>query len=163
MLARHDLLGIVQAGGGWGKRQVRRRADGSDGWGLTYKRSGLYRAAAAAPLEHATVDEVLAYPLDSRYRPDTEDSSLGRFLIIKQGYIETADFAPGRSLSVSGTLQRSQPGQIGEVTYNYLLATQYGGMPILEEISTVSADGVETNVIFTLGQLEPDPLDSESE
>lgn len=52
---------------------------------------------------------------------------------------------------------------VGEVTYNYLLATQYGGMPILEEISTVSADGVETNVIFTLGQLEPDPLDSESE
>lgn len=67
----------------------------------------------------STQIEVLAYPLDSRYRPDTEASSLGRFLIIKQGYIETADFAPGRSLSVSGTLQRSQPGQIGEVTYHY--------------------------------------------
>ena len=63
--------------------------------------------------------EVLAYPIDSRFRPDTETTPLGRFLIIKQGYIETADFAPGRSLSVSGTLQRSQPGQIGEVTYHY--------------------------------------------
>lgn len=52
---------------------------------------------------------------------------------------------------------------VGEVSYNVLLATQYGGMPILEEISTVSAEGVETNVIYTLGQLVPDPSESESE
>lgn len=69
--------------------------------------------------QDSTQIEVLAYPLDSRFRPDTEASPLGRFLIIKRGYIETADYAAGRSLSVSGTLQRTQPGQIGEVTYSY--------------------------------------------
>lgn len=37
--------------------------DGADAWGLQYRRSGLYRAAATFPLEHATVDDVLAYPL----------------------------------------------------------------------------------------------------
>ncbi len=41
----------------------RLNADGTDAWGLQYRHSGLYRAAASFPLEHATVDEVLAYPL----------------------------------------------------------------------------------------------------
>jgi hypothetical protein len=49
---------------------------------------------------------------------------------------------------------------VGEVTYNVLIATQYGGAPILEEISTVGVDGVETNVTYTLGQVTPDPLES---
>ena len=46
----------------------------------------------------------------------------------------------------------------GTVGFNYVLAPQYGGMIVLEEISTVTADGVETHVTFALGQLRPDPL-----
>lgn len=46
----------------------------------------------------------------------------------------------------------------GSVSYNLLIATQYGGVPILEEISTTAADGSELNITFTLGQLDPDPL-----
>ena len=51
----------------------------------------------------------------------------------------------------------------GEVGYNYLIAPQYGGVPILEEISTVSAEGVEINVTLSLGQLVPDPLPLDEE
>lgn len=48
---------------------------------------------------------------------------------------------------------------VGEVEYNAVFATQYGGVPILEEVSTVTAEGLETHVTFTLGQLRPDPLE----
>jgi len=47
---------------------------------------------------------------------------------------------------------------VGEVAYNYLIATQYGGVPILEEISTTTEDGAEINVTLSLAQLDPDPL-----
>lgn len=38
-------------------------ADGFDAWGLKWQKVGLYRGAAVSPLEHATVDEIMAYPL----------------------------------------------------------------------------------------------------
>jgi hypothetical protein len=45
----------------------------------------------------------------------------------------------------------------GSVAYNYLLATQYGGALILEEIHTTTADGSAFDVTFSLAQLHPDP------
>ena len=62
---------------------------------------------------------------------------------------------------VESTQSRSDAA--GDVTYNYLIAPQYGGVPILEEISTVDAEGVETNLTLTLGQLDPDPLSPDGE
>lgn len=47
----------------------------------------------------------------------------------------------------------------GSVAYNYLLATQYGGALILEQIETVASDGTTFDVTFSLGQLHPDPLE----
>lgn len=41
----------------------RRGEDGSDGWGLKWSRSGLYRAAVYHPLQGATVEEIEAYEL----------------------------------------------------------------------------------------------------
>src|SRR3569832_712072 len=80
---------------------------------------------ASSHTKVSTQFEVRAYPLNCRFRPDSDAAPLGRFLIIKQGYIETADFSAGRSLSVRGTLQREQSGQIGDVVYTY---------PVLEPI-----------------------------
>ena len=48
----------------------------------------------------------------------------------------------------------------GSVAYNYLIATQYGGVPILEEIHTTAEDGTTFDVTFSLGQLHPDPVSS---
>jgi hypothetical protein len=56
---------------------------------------------------------------------------------------------------VESTQTRSDAG--GSVAYNYLIATQYGGVPILEEIHTTGADGTAFDVTFSLGQLHPDP------
>lgn len=44
------------------------------------------------------------------------------------------------------------------VAYNFLIATQYGGVPILEEIHTTAADGSTFDVTFSLGQLNPGPI-----
>jgi hypothetical protein len=53
---------------------------------------------------------------------------------------------------------QSRSGAAGSVAYNYLIAPQYGGVPILEEVSTTAEDGSTFDVTFTLGQLNPDPV-----
>lgn len=70
-------------------------------------------------LKDATQIEVLAYPLERSFQPDSEAAPLGRFLIVKPGYVETADYVTGRAISVSGILQGTQEGKIGEVVYVY--------------------------------------------
>ena len=69
--------------------------------------------------EHTRI-EVLGYPLtkDSA-RPKTENAAQGRFLIRQQGYLETVDYAPGRIVTVSGTLAEIESGSVGEAEYEY--------------------------------------------
>ncbi len=54
------------------------RPDGTDAWGLKYRRSGLYRAAASFPLENATVDDVLAFPMPAAAEVIREEPLLAR-------------------------------------------------------------------------------------
>ncbi|MBI3771807.1 MAG: Slp family lipoprotein [Gammaproteobacteria bacterium] len=70
-------------------------------------------------LKDRTEIEVLSYPLDSAQRPDVNAQANGRFLIIKEEYLEAADYAPGRIISVSGALQNTRVGQVGEISYTY--------------------------------------------
>ncbi len=70
-------------------------------------------------LTDATQFEILAYPLTSQQRPDINRSPIGRFLAVQQGYLEISDYAPGRLLTVSGTLQEMRSGRIGESKYIY--------------------------------------------
>lgn len=72
-------------------------------------------------LEEQTRLEVLAYPLDSSQYPQTDSAPLGRFLLIKDGYLETVDFAPGRLVTVRGPLDGTQGGKVGETGYTYPL------------------------------------------
>src|ERR671926_144044 len=58
-------------------------------------------------LENSTRLEVLAYPLDSSQRPDTSANPTGRFLALKQGYLETVDYSPGKRVTVKGTLTKT--------------------------------------------------------
>lgn len=63
--------------------------------------------------------EVLAYPLDSDGRPETDSKPLGRFLAIKSGYLETLDFSRGRLASFVGTVQPTRAGKVGAAEYRY--------------------------------------------
>ncbi len=63
--------------------------------------------------------EVLGYPLDSNQRPDTDEPPLGRFIVQRQGYLEMADYAPGKLLTVVGGFTRVLDGQVGEAPYRF--------------------------------------------
>lgn len=58
--------------------------------------------------------------------------------------------------AVEATQARSDSA--GDVTYDYLVATQYGAMIIREHVVQTLADGSQIDVTYTLGQLDPDPL-----
>ncbi|KPV40084.1 hypothetical protein AN478_07965 [Thiohalorhabdus denitrificans] len=73
----------------------------------------------ATNLEERTRLEILAYPLDGRQKPDVEADPQGRFLAEAEGYLETADYTPGRRVTVSGTLKGTRKGRIGEAEYTY--------------------------------------------
>lgn len=65
--------------------------------------------------------EIVAYPTDIYGAPKTRDEPLGRFIARKRGYLESADFAPGRRITVNGTILGSKTGKVGEASYNYPL------------------------------------------
>jgi len=73
----------------------------------------------ASNLADATQLEVLAYPLDEDQRPMTDRNPLGRFLVVKEGYLETADYGPGRLVTVAGTIDGTNEGKVGQARYTY--------------------------------------------
>ncbi|MCG5524400.1 Slp family lipoprotein [Ectothiorhodospira haloalkaliphila] len=70
-------------------------------------------------LEEATQLEILGYPLDRRQRPRTEGTPQGRFMARVPGYLESVDYSPGRLLTLTGTLEKTVTGQVGETPYRY--------------------------------------------
>lgn len=99
-------------------------------------------------LQDATQLEILAYPLQSDQRPDTNQTPLGRFIAQQDGYLETSDYAQGRLITVKGTLLPSRAGHIGESEYTYpvLHATQLHLWP-------KRGSAPETRVHFGIGVL----------
>ncbi len=70
-------------------------------------------------LKNQTRLEVLAYPLDGKQYPQTDTPPLGRFLVLRDGYLETVDYAPGRLVTVRGPLAGTESGKVGESSYTY--------------------------------------------
>ena len=75
--------------------------------------------AAAKNLKDKTEIEVVAYPLDSENRPNPDASPTGRFIVSQSGYLETADYAAGRLITVVGTVTEARTGTVGEAKYVY--------------------------------------------
>lgn len=71
-------------------------------------------------LKQSTEIEVLPYPLDEDQRPDIEATPGPRFLLEQAGYLETADYAAGREVSVVGTVTGTIKGKIGDADYIYV-------------------------------------------
>lgn len=65
--------------------------------------------------------EVLAYPLTRGGEPRTGRAPLGRFLARRGAYLDPAEFAPGRTVTVVGPLAGTVQGRIGEAEYAYPL------------------------------------------
>lgn len=73
----------------------------------------------ATNLEGKTRFEILSYPLTKSQRPNSDADQQGRFLAFKDGYIETLDYAPGKPVTLIGTLTGTRNGHIGESPYVY--------------------------------------------
>ena len=70
--------------------------------------------------DHSEV-ELLAYPLDSSQRPQTNDSGNGRFIAVMPGYVEPLSYPPGALMTVNGKLNGSRAGKVGEADYVFPL------------------------------------------
>ncbi|HEY4485254.1 MAG TPA: Slp family lipoprotein [Nitrospiria bacterium] len=63
--------------------------------------------------------EMLQRPLSGEDRPQREGPSEGRFLIRHAGFLDAAVYAPGRELSVAGTIEGKRQQPLGEIEYSY--------------------------------------------
>ncbi|WP_426702648.1 Slp family lipoprotein [Rhodanobacter sp. Col0626] len=70
--------------------------------------------------DHSEV-ELLAYPLDSSQRPKANDSGNGRFIAVLSGYAEPLNYPSGALMTISGTLNGSRAGKVGEADYVFPL------------------------------------------
>ncbi|WP_329742875.1 Slp family lipoprotein [Dyella sp. A6] len=65
--------------------------------------------------------EVLALPLDGSQRPRLNATASGRFIAVIPGYVEPLNYPPGAPITVSGTLNGSRAGHVGEASYVFPL------------------------------------------
>ena len=70
-------------------------------------------------LKDSTRLEVLAYPLDSDGWPERDQKPIGRFILSQKGYLETADYAKGRVITVVGTVSGTELGKVGDSPYTF--------------------------------------------
>jgi outer membrane lipoprotein len=74
---------------------------------------------ATTPRDGDTCFEVVAKPLDRQARPRPVDETTGRFIACAPGFYDPAVWAPGRAVSVVGTVEEVSPGKVGDSTYLY--------------------------------------------
>ncbi|MDE2155160.1 MAG: Slp family lipoprotein [Xanthomonadaceae bacterium] len=72
--------------------------------------------------DHSEI-ELLAYPLDSSQRPRANDSGNGRFIAVMSGFVEPLDYPAGALMTVSGRLNGSRAGKVGEASYVFPLVS----------------------------------------
>ena len=74
---------------------------------------------ASKNLASQTQLEVLSYPLDENGRPEPESKAGGRFIALHPGYLELANYAEGRFVTMTGTINEVRAGSVGEARYVY--------------------------------------------
>ncbi len=70
-------------------------------------------------LKQLTQIEVLAFPVDQNGEPDRRATAQGRFLINQPGFLDPADYAAGRWISVLGEISHLHLGKVGEAKYTF--------------------------------------------
>lgn len=71
------------------------------------------------PLADRTCLEILSRKLGRSARPTGGDAGMGRFIACKSGFIDPAEFAQGREVTVAGRLAGLDTGSIGEFEYRF--------------------------------------------
>jgi outer membrane lipoprotein len=63
--------------------------------------------------------EILSRDLDKYLRPKLEDSTAGRFIACQPGFLDPMVFAPGREITVTGKIQKTEVRKVEEFDYRY--------------------------------------------
>jgi len=69
-------------------------------------------------LPDRTQIEVLAYPLNSKARPQVDGSALGRFFLEQSGFLDPATYKQGRQISAVGSISGTRNSKVGEASYD---------------------------------------------
>lgn len=77
------------------------------------------RIVSIRPGREGTELEVLQFELDSSDRPKQSQRTGGRFLVRTPAFLDPALYAPGREITVAGTLEGSATRNVGERPYVY--------------------------------------------
>ncbi|MGE5152695.1 MAG: Slp family lipoprotein [Bdellovibrio bacteriovorus] len=77
--------------------------------------------ASARNLADRTELEVVGYPLNRCGEPRTGAQAQGRFILVRPGYLETADRPIGSRLSATGIITGVREGQVGGAPYRFPL------------------------------------------
>jgi outer membrane lipoprotein len=77
--------------------------------------------ASARNLADSSELEVVGYPLDRCGKPRTGVQPIGRFILVKPGYLETADRPAGSRLSATGLITGVREGRVGGAPYRFPL------------------------------------------
>jgi outer membrane lipoprotein len=75
--------------------------------------------AETMPREEETCIEVVSLPLDRRARPRLVDETFGRLRACLPGFYDPEIYAPGREVTVVGTVQGVERGVVGEQEYDF--------------------------------------------
>jgi outer membrane lipoprotein len=71
--------------------------------------------------QEKTYIEIIEKPLNSRGRPEYTDISHGRFIIVYEGFLDTAIFSKGRYVTVAGEVMGKEIRPLDEIDYTYLV------------------------------------------
>jgi outer membrane lipoprotein len=70
-----------------------------------------------ANFERYSEIEVLAFPLDRRGRPQPDALDLGRFVVLRAGFLDPQIFAPGRFVTATGRITGDRRGHLRQAAY----------------------------------------------
>src|SRR5262249_21033782 len=71
------------------------------------------------PEQGRTCFEIASFLLDAKARPKPADESPGRFVACAPGFYEPAVYAPGREITVTGALNGTVTGRVGQYDYTF--------------------------------------------
>ncbi|MGB9715690.1 MAG: Slp family lipoprotein [Thermodesulfovibrionales bacterium] len=127
------ILSIIITLFGWAhivSDELRQKAYGEPPVPVLFKDPDLFKGrvvilggviVSSTNTKDGTYIEVLQKPLDYRGRPEDTDTSFGRFIILYEGYLDTAVYSQGREVTVAGEVMGKTIRPLEEIQYPYTL------------------------------------------
>jgi outer membrane lipoprotein len=103
----------------------------------------------ARNLEDSTELEMIGYPLDACGRPRIDAGAVGRFIIVRGGYLETAQLRAGQPITATGAILATREGNVGDAYYRFPLLADPTPRVLPDE--RVSTGGARTRPRINVG------------